>query len=355
MDLVRIILRNQLFHIKKVLLTILLTGLMFFVPVASVVLTNHIKGLAERPLQSLHTELILQNDRSGKNANEIRTTGVILPFNLQPFPLPDAREKLNTLREVKQYSSALVLWQFDLNNTRTIIALNWDEPQVGLRKIESFIMPGGSFFSGNAAREVILERHYAKLFKYEVNNKFVLAGEPYTIKGIVDFKEQSNLSTASIFVPYEIGLRVSNQKGLVVNQIFLSLQSSSDMAAVSRKAEKLFPGFSLITKDSLLKNLSSFNQFLYQFGNYFVMTITPLSLLLVAWTLKIYRLDFAYQIEILKTIGWPRKDIFSWVFYDIFLIVSAGIVLAVVLTFLLSWAVLPRLQIAPILNQGFKL
>jgi cell division protein FtsX len=355
MSVAGIILRNQLFYIRKVLLTVFLTGLMMFIPIAAVVLTNHIKGLAERPLQSLQTELILQNDRNGGKAEEIRTTGTILPFDLQAFPLNTTRERLKDIDEIRQYSSALVLWQFDLNNTRTLIALNTDEPQVGLRKIESFLMPGGRFFSGNDAREVILERHFAKLYQYEVNNAFELAGRKYTIAGIVDFKEQSNLSTASIFLPYETGLKLSGQKEPVVNQVFISLRSSSDMTAVSHKVEDLFPGYSLITRDSLLKNLSSFNQFLYRFGSAFVLTVLPVSLLLIVWILKIYRLDFQYQADILRTLGWPKKDIFTWLFYDTAIVAGAGLVLALVLAIFLTGGLLPMLQNAPMLDQGFKL
>jgi cell division protein FtsX len=355
MHLAGIIFRNQLFHIRKVLLAVVLTGLMLFIPIAAVVLTDHIKGLAERPLKSLQTELILQNDRSGSKPEDIRTTGIILPFNLQAFPLGTLRERLSAIGEIGNYSSALVLWQFDLNNTRTIIALNTEEPLVGLRKIESFLMPGGTFFSGNSAQEVILERHFAKLYKHEVNSAFELAGGKYTIAGIVDFKEQSNLSTASIYLPYETGLKLSGQKEPVINQVFISLQSSSDIAAVSRNVENLFPGYSLITRDSLLKNLSSFNQFLYRFGTAFVLTILPVSLLLIVWVLKIYRLDFNYQTDILRTLGWPKRNIFLWRFFDTAVIAGAGLVLALVLAVLLSAGFLPMLQNAPILDQGFKL
>jgi cell division protein FtsX len=355
MRMTGIILRNQLFHIRKVLLAVFLTGLMLFIPIAAVVLTDHIKWLAERPLQSLQTELILQNDRSGSKAEDIRTTGIILPFNLQAFSLGTLRERLSTINEIRSFSSALVLWQFDLNNTRTIITLNTEEPQVGLRKIESFLLPGGRFFSSNAAQEVILERHFAKLYRYEVNGAFELAGRMYTIAGIVDFKEQSNLSTASIFLPYETGLQLSGHKDPLVNQVFISLRSSSDMTAVSRSVEALFPGYSLVTKDSLLKNLSSFNQFLYRFGTAFVLTILPVSLLLIVWVLKIYRLDFNYQTDILRTLGWPKRNIFLWRFFDTAVIAGAGLVLALVLAVLLSAGFLPMLQNAPILDQGFKL
>jgi tetrahydromethanopterin S-methyltransferase subunit F len=299
--------------------------------------------------------LILQNDRNGSNAEEIRTTGIILPFHLPAFPLDATRGKLQAISEIKQYSSALVLWQFDLNNTRTLVALDTDEPQVGLRRIESLLMPEGKYFSGNAAREVILERHFAKLYKYEVNSAFELAGQTYRVVGIVDFKEQSNLSTASVFLPYETGLKLARQETPVVNQVFISLQSSADMSAVSRSVENVFPGYSLITRDSLLKNLSSFNQFLYRFGSVFVLTILPVSLLLILWILKIYRLDFKYQVDILKTIGWPKKDVLTWLFYDTAIVAGAGLVLAVVLVFILYETFLPTLGSAPILNQGFKL
>jgi len=202
---------------------------------------------------------------------------------------------------------------------------------------------------------VILERHFAKLYKYEVNTVYELAGRRLKVAGIVDFKEQSNLSTASLFLPYETGLNLAHLKEPVINQIFISLQSSADMSMVSHSVEDLFPGYSLITKDSLLKNLSSFNLFLYKSGSVFVAIILPLSALLVAWILKIYRLDFKYQTDILKTLGWPNKDLLVWRFYDMAIIAGAGLVMAVVLIALLSWQLLPMLQSAPILNQGFKL
>ncbi len=355
MTLFGIILRNQVFHYQKVSLTILLTGLMFFAPIASVLMTRHIRSLAEKPLQSLNTELILQNDHTDTPAEKIRTTGIILPFNLIPFPLAETRKKLDMVHEINQYSTALVLWQFDLNNTRTIIAVNCDDPQVGLRKIESFLMPGGRFFSGNNAPEVILERHYAKLYRQEVNQPFDLAGERFTIAGIVDFKEQSNLNTASIFLPYNTGLRISKQQTPVINQVFLSLHSSSDRETVSKKAMNLFPGYSLITKDSLLKNLSSFNKFLYRFGSYFMMIVTPLSLLLAAWIIIIYQLDLSYQTDILKIIGWPRKELFRWRLYDTAVLLFSGLCVAFVLSAFLSLIVLPMLTISPVMDQGFRL
>lgn len=355
MELAKFVLRNQFFYFKKTALVAGMVGLMLFMPIAAVMLVNHVKTLAERPLNSLQTELILQNEQGGNNAGDVKTTGIILPFNLQSVSLETAREKLAGIGGIREYSTNLVLWQFDLRDTRTIMALNIDEPRVGPRRIESLLMPGSRFFSGNAASEAILERHYAKLFNHEIGKELELAGEKLRVVGIVDFKDQSNLSNASVFLPYDTGLRLAGQKEAIVNQLFLSLRSSADMGSVKTAVEGLFPGYSLITKDSLYKNLSSFNQLLYRFGNWFVMTIIPVSLFLAGWILKMHRMEHANLHETLTTIGWPSRDRLMWQFCDAAFIAGIALVPAFILAAILQWQVIPEIQVSPLLNQGFKL
>ncbi|MBI5635288.1 MAG: ABC transporter permease [Nitrospirae bacterium] len=355
MTLLRMVISNQLFTIKKVVLVILLAGLMLFLPLASMILIDHAKGLAEKPLQMLQTELILQYDKTGRDYKDIRTEGVILPFNLNPIPLQTVEDNLRSLKEVRAFSTVLVLWDFDLGNTRTMIALRAEEPQTGMRKIESLLMKDGRFFSNDDAREIILERHYAKLFGYDLGGAFKLKDEEFKIVGIVDYKEQSNLSSASIFLPYGTALRLAGLKEAVVNQAFLSLKSSGDTAEAARKVEGLFPGASLITKDSLYKNLSGINRLLYQSGRYLMAVIVPVVLFLVVWTFKMHRLDFRYQTDILKTIGWQRRDVFLWIFLDTAVMACVAVFIASVLSIILQKQILPSLATTPLLNQGFTL
>ncbi|HBG92822.1 MAG: hypothetical protein A2X54_08820 [Nitrospirae bacterium GWF2_44_13] len=355
MELLRMVISNQLFYLKKVLLVVMLIGLMFFLPAASVILVKHAKGLAEKPLETLETELILQYDRVNRDSKEVRTQGIILPFNLNPMPLNTVSEKLADIKELKGFSTALVLWDFDVQNTKTLIAVRKEEPLTGMRKIESLLMKGGRFFSDNDAREVILERHFAKLFGYDTGKDFELRGERFKVVGLVDFKEQSNLSSASIFLPYVTALRLAGLREPVVNQAFLSLKSAKDMSPASKRIEGLFPGVSLITKDSLYKNLSGINKLLYQSGKYFLLIVFTVSLLLMLWIFKMHRLDFRYQTDILRTIGWRRKDIFLWGFYDTAVIAAGAVIIAVVLAFILNRQVLPNLANTPLLNTGVAL
>jgi ABC-type lipoprotein release transport system permease subunit len=150
-------------------------------------------------------------------------------------------------------------------------------------------------------------------------------------------------------------LRLSGQKEQVVNQAFLSLQSSVATTDAADKIEALFPGASLITKDSLYKNLSGINRLLYQSGRYFLAAIFPVALLLVIWTLKMHRLDFRYQTDILRTMGWQKKQVLLWVLSDTAVIVCIAGVIAALLSIILQRQVLPSMAAAPLLDQGFTL
>lgn len=354
MDLLRLTFRNLVFYRKKTLPVIFLACLMIFLPAASYLLVSRIKTLADKPLQSLHTELILQKEGS-KEAGQVRTRGVIPPFNLQSFDRRQATAALDDIDRIGEYSSALVLWEFDLQNNRVLVALDKSDPPVGLRKIESFLLPGGRFFSSNSAGEVVLERHFSKLFGYVRGGPFTIADREFEIVGIVDFKEQSNLSNASVFLPYETALALAGSDEQIVNQVFVSLASSSDLEGVRRSIAGRFPGYALITKDSLYKNLSSFNRLLYRGGGWFLALIAGLSLLLLLWIMKMHRQEFRSQTRILHTLGWSRKDLSLWLLCDSGLILATASSVALVLVVLLGWKVLAGWQIAPVLDQGFSL
>jgi predicted lysophospholipase L1 biosynthesis ABC-type transport system permease subunit len=355
MGLAAIVFSNQLYYAKKIVPVILICGLILLIPAASILLVNHIRALADKPLTALNTELILQHDQGDKEAAEVRTRGLVEPFNLHGFNKESTRQRLAAVAGIKENSTALVLWQFDPQNTLTVVGLDPLDPLVGFRKVEELLTKGSRFFSSSNAEEVLLERHFAKLFGHQPGTFFRLADRDLKIVGLVDFKEQSNLSSAAVFVPYETALSLAGQSEKVINQVFLSLTSSADMEQVSQTIERSFAGFSLISKDSLYKNLSAFNQLIYRAGHFMVLAVVPLALLLLAWTLKMHRLEFAGQIDVLKVLGWPRGDLHHWLAWDTGYLLAEAITVAAILTAFIYWGLLPHLQIAPLLDQGFQL
>ncbi len=351
----KIIIKNLFFYWQKAVITVMLVSFLFFLGFASYLFTNKIKKLADAPLNSLQTEIILQQDKVDKNAEEIKTVGVIEPFNLESFSKTDSIKKLKSVKEIKEISIALILWQFDLQNNRTIVGLDVNDPTVGLRRIEKWLTAKSRFFSGNNSPEVILERHFAKLFGYKLNGQYKINDKNYKIVGIVDFKEQSNLSNAQVFMPYNTALALIKKDYPIVNQVYISLSSASLLAEAQNKIKDIFLNFSIITKDRLLKNLSSFNALIYQFGNYFSLGIAILVFLLIYWILKMNRMEFGEQTKILQIIGWPKQKIQQWIIFELSFIILFSLLASLILVVIFYGGILPHIQIEALLNQDFKL
>jgi len=350
-----IIFKNVRFYWQKAVLTISLLALLLFISLASIAFTLHVQKLADQPLNSLQTEIVLQKDQSNQNPADIKTQGVIFPFNLQSFDKQRVERVLKSLPEMKRFSTALILWQFDLQNNKTIVGINVNDPNVGLRKIEDWLMKGGKFFSDNSALETILERHFATLFGYKLGGYYKINNQNYKIVGIVDFQEESNLVNAQIFLPYETALKLVNEKTSVINQVYVSLGNASLLPVVQKKISSLFPDFSVITKDRLLKNVSAFNRLIYQFGQYFVFIIVALVILLSAFIFKMHRLEFRNQTEILRIIGWPKRDILRWKLVEAGSMLVVALVISLVLLALFNVTILNNMRADGLLNQNFTL
>jgi len=353
--MLNIVFKNLRFYWQKIALTVVLVSFLIFLALASVLFTQKIKTLADAPLSSLQTEIILQKDTVNKNADTIRTIGAIEPFNLASFSKKETKDKLQAQNEIKEISTVLILWQFDLQNNRTIVGLDINEPQVGLRKIQQWLMPKGQFFTSNTAKEVILERHFAKLFGYKLHSNYKINTQDYKIVGIVDFKEESNLSNAQVFMPYNSALQLLDKDSEIVNQVYISLADASLLSRVQKNIKITLPNFSVLTKDRLLKNLSSFNRIMYQFGTSFTLTISGLVFFLIFWILKMNRMEFQSQTDTLRMIGWSKVDIRKWVTIETSLVIILAMSIALILLLMFALWVLPEIKTEILLNQNFTL
>ncbi len=351
----KIVLKNQLFYWQKTLLVALLAGFLFFLAAAGFVFSARVKELANKPLESLGTELVLQKDHTDKAPRDVKTKGNILPFNLASFQKSAIVPALKRMDGVKAVSTALVFWQFDVSNTVTVIGLSVSDPAVGIRKIDAMLMPGGRFFTSDSAREVILERHFSKLFGYRRGGGYEMNGVRYMIVGIVDFRERSNLSNAQVFMPYETAIRAVGTADGGVNQVYVSLDKASSLERIKAEITEAFPAFSVITKDRLLANLSNLNRIVYRFGDFLAAAVSLIAALLVAWILVMYRLEFKEQIELLRVLGWPKKSVRGFVAADLLAVLAYSVVLSAALTLVFSLLIVPGIRFDSLMRQGFQL
>ncbi len=354
-DITNLVFKNIVFHREKFFITAFLSGLILFAAAGSFVFTFYIKKLADKPLESLQTELVMQKEDTGQNPTNVKTAGVILPSNLGPFHKNDFESKISVLPNVNGVSTALVLWQFGVKDNRTIVALDVNDPKVGLRDIENFLMAGSRFFSTDESLEAILERHFAKLFGYKIGGSYPIGDKNYKIVGLVDFQSQSNLANAQVFIPYLTALQIIGSKEEITNQAFVSLKSADQLGLSKNELSNQFPGFSILSKDSLLKNLSGLNQLFYKFGLYFEIGMVVISSLLIIFIVRLRRMEYGYQSAILRFLGWPKNKILKWVAIDTSFFLFCSTVFALILSFLLYRQMPSIVKLGSLINYSVPL
>lgn len=356
--MLKLIIKNLRFYWQKIILTILLSSLLFFIALATWMFVFKIQQLSDKPLEAISTEIILEQSQNDKTASDIKTTGVIEPFNLHVFSKTEIEKKLATISQIDQISTTLIVWEFDPQNNKTIVGLDIEDPQVGLRKIESWLTPKSKFLSANNSQEVILERHFAKLFGYSLGGNYSINGRDFKIVGIVDFTQQSNLANAQVFMPRQTALSlldIKDSDDQWVNQVYISIKKASQLAEVQKQIAPILPQFSITTKDQLLNNLSTFNKLTYQFGTYFSVMISVIAAILILWLLKVNRLEFKEQLQILRSVGWSSKMLTSWVVLESGLLLLISLSIAIAIASILYWGVLSRVEIGSLFSQNFSL
>jgi len=306
----RMVIKNQLYHYLTVLPIILFFAIFLLAAVDSLVLVNRVNNISRSSLQALQTDLILQSSRTTSDKN-IRPRGLVVPFSLAVFPQRQVITEVKKISYVSRYATTLTLWQMTPKGTITFVGVDPGQAAIGANKARKLIYRG-RFLSGSHGDEIVLERHFSKLFGYHLHQRFKLGDKQLKIVGIIDFKNSSNLNNASAYIPYYTAKAAAGLDKNVVNQVFLHLNRATDIAKIKPLLERKLPALKIISQDSLLKNLSGLNALVYKFGRYFLAAVFIVTGAAVAIGWRFYLADFRGQYQILRIIGWNRAHLRRW-------------------------------------------
>ena len=88
----------------------------------------------------------------------------------------------------------------------------------------------------------------------------------------------------------------------------------------------------------------------YRFGTYFETGMALATLILVAFSIKLRRLEYRYQTDIFRILGWPGNKIKKWIILDYSLVLFVSALLAVVFILILWWQMPFIVKIGPVIN-----
>jgi putative ABC transport system permease protein len=281
-------------------------GISLFVSINAV--STAYKRAASLPFQNLGADLVIQRpEKRASDAAQPPTSmrGIRLPFSNQLL-LPEDLKRLPAIEGVGAAASSLLLWEFDQAGFRTIMGVDLSQPGLGPVKIKEWLKDGRF---PEKEGEAVLEKHYAKFHNARVGSRFAVGGHPFSVVGLLEIREGSQIASANIYLPIEEAQRLLGVEKKGVNLVYLRLKNPSLLSRVKPQIAKLLPGVSITSSDSFLELMGGVSKISDQFSLLASIIALGGAIFLIIKTMLGNLVARSSEIGILKAVGWMEKDV----------------------------------------------
>jgi putative ABC transport system permease protein len=253
------------------------------------------------------------------------------------------------------------------------------QPSLGPVKVKDWLKEGRF---PQKEGEVVLEKHYAKFHHTKMGDTFEISGRPFSVVGLLEIKEGSQIASANIYLPLQDAQRllggesggvnpVRNSNGVLtppenapksnfgtdgtaeqrevisngVNIVYLRLKNPSLLSQVKTSIAGKLNGVSVTSSDSFLELMGGVSKISNQFS--FIVSIIALggAVFLIVKAMLSNLVERSREIGILKAVGWTERDVqkqlMGEVFLQSFLGGAFGILMGYFFSYLLGFLSIP--------------
>jgi len=270
------------------------------------VLSRAFSDLATVPFRNLGADLIVQ--RSAVQSSVPKEMGIILPFSAEPITA-DELKHLAAEPGVSQAAGFVLLWNLGKGRFISItgVPLGPDAPALGPGKIKQWLISGR--LPNPGAREVLVERHYGAFFRLTPGSKVEIGGEPYTVTGVVDILEGSQIVASNFYMDINEARRLANLPPTLVNQVFLKLSDMGETESVKSRIAGWMPQASVTSPGTMLQLFGGVSQTIGRFRLVAVIAGALAALALAATFVFGNLVERSRELAILRVIGWNEAQV----------------------------------------------
>ena len=288
------------------------------------------------PFKSLGADLVVQRPErrtmgSGQAPESMR--GIRLPFSNQLFASDDLR-KLASIEGVGAMASSLLLWEFDQGGFRTIMGVDLSQPSLGPVKVKEWIKEGRF---PRQEGEVVLEKHFAKFHKTKLGDKTKIGGRDFTVVGLLEIKEGSQIASANIYLPLSDARKLLPKEDKGVNVAYLRLKNASSLERVKTQIDRQLSGVSVTSSDTFLELMGGVSKIVDQFSLLLSIIALGGAIALIIKTMLANLIARSREIGILKAVGWTGRDVRKQLMGEALLQTLAGGVLGLIMGYGVSY------------------
>jgi putative ABC transport system permease protein len=288
------------------------------------------------PFKNLGADLVVQRPErrtmgSGQAPESMR--GIRLPFSNQLFASEDLR-KLASIEGVGAMASSLLLWEFDQGGFRTIMGVDLSQPSLGPVKVKEWIKEGRF---PRQEGEVVLEKHFAKFHKTKLGDKTKIGGRDFTVVGLLEIKEGSQIASANIYLPLSDARKLLPKEDKGVNVVYLRLKNASSLDRVKTRIDRQLSGVSVTSSDTFLELMGGVSKIVDQFSLLLSIIALGGAISLIIKTMLANLIARSREIGILKAVGWTGRDVRKQLMGEALLQTLAGGVLGLIMGYGVSY------------------
>jgi putative ABC transport system permease protein len=330
------VLKELRHHHNRTLVNILGIGVGIALFVSINAVSTAYQKAVNLPFKNLGADLVVQRPEkraldSGQPPASMR--GIRLPFSNQLLP-PQDLEKLKNIEGVDSMASSLLLWEFDKGLFRTILGVDLTQPSLGPVKVKDWLKEGRF---PKREGEAVIEKHYAKFHQTKIGETTEIAGYSYTVVGLLEIKEGSQIASANIYLPLGDAQTLLGADSNGVNVVYLRLKNPSLLSQVKTNITRQLNGVSVTSSDSFLELMGGVSQISDQFS--FIASVIALggAIFLIIKAMLSNLIERSREIGILKAVGWTERDVQKQLMGEVFLQSLAGGIFGILMGYFFSY------------------
>lgn len=278
-------------------------GIAFYIAVSTIGASY--TELVKLPFSRIESDLIIQLGTRGRSQTSKINGSIKLPFSNQAIDR-NTIDAIRSLAEIKNLGTAILLWHQERKNFITIAGINPADTTSGPAKIMEWISGGRAL---QATGETVVESHYARFNKLKIGDIIHFKNHAFTIIGKTEIKEGASLAAANFYISAGDASKLGEMEGGSANLLFATLIKGASKEIIKEKIGRLLPGAIVSSTDSIGEMMQGFARISSTSSKLLSIIALAFTVLLGCWLIAGRQQEQRWQIGLMQTLGWEKKDI----------------------------------------------
>jgi ABC-type lipoprotein release transport system permease subunit len=288
---------------SKMLIVGVMLGIAFYISISSIGASY--TELVRLPFSRIESDLLIQLGTKGRSQAIERGNSIKLPFSNQAID-NTAVQAIAALAGIQKLTPAILLWHQEKKNFITITGVNPTATENGPAKVLQWISKGRTI---QKSGETVVESHYARFNKLKPGNTVLFGEREFRIVGITKIIEGASLAAANFYIAIDDARILADMDEGSVNLLSASLQPGTDKELIKKEINDLLPGSIVSSSDSIGEMMQGFAK-ISTASTQLLSTISLIfTILFACWLIMGKQEEQRWQVGLMQTLGWQKKDI----------------------------------------------